>query len=116
MHVTMAAPDQEPTPKKLRQPARLAKAAPAHVVPTPDDPAVSEPAHAGVLASFSPSSNIFVMTSEVGNLYAAEGKPKPVQEVTGFWILLPIVGYFVWFFKVQGHLNKFWTSHGAVAG
>jgi hypothetical protein len=60
--------------------------------------------------------NIFVMPSEVGSLYAAEGKPKPVQGVTGFWILLPIVGYFVWFFKVQGHLNKFWTSHGAVTG
>ncbi|HVA03175.1 MAG TPA: DUF4234 domain-containing protein [Acidimicrobiales bacterium] len=59
--------------------------------------------------------NVFVMPSEVGNLYAAEGQPKPVRGVTGFWIVLPIIGSFVWLFKVQGHLNKFWTSHGAVA-
>lgn len=58
--------------------------------------------------------NIFVMPSEVGNLYAAEGQPKPVQGVTGFWILVPLIGFFVWLFKVQGHLNKFWSAHGAV--
>jgi len=58
--------------------------------------------------------NIFVMPSEVGSLYAAEGQPKPVRGMTGFWILLPVIGSFVWLFKVQGHLNKFWTSHGAV--
>jgi hypothetical protein len=60
--------------------------------------------------------NIFVMPSEIGNLYAAEGKPKPVQGITGFWILLPLIGGFVWLFKVQGHLNKFWGAHGAVSG
>jgi hypothetical protein len=59
--------------------------------------------------------NVFVMPSEVGNLYAAESGTKPVSGVTGFWVLLPIVGSFVWLFKVQGHLNKFWSSHGAVA-
>jgi Domain of unknown function (DUF4234) len=58
--------------------------------------------------------NIFVMPSEVGNLYGAEGRPKPVQGITGFWILLPIIGGFIWLFKVQGHLNKFWLAHGAV--
>jgi Domain of unknown function (DUF4234) len=57
--------------------------------------------------------NVFVMPSEVGNLYASEGQPRPVQGITGFWILLPIIGGFVWLFKVQGHLNKFWVAHGA---
>jgi uncharacterized membrane protein len=57
--------------------------------------------------------NIFVMPSEVGNLYGAEGQPKPVQGITGFWILLPLIGGLIWLFKVQGHLNKFWVAHGA---
>jgi hypothetical protein len=29
--------------------------------------------------------------------------------------LLPIIGSFIWLFKVQGSLNKFWSAHGAVA-
>jgi hypothetical protein len=55
----------------------------------------------------------FVMPSEVGNLYAAEGKEKPVQGKTGFWVFLPIVGYFIWLWKCQGRLNDFWYAHGA---
>jgi len=60
--------------------------------------------------------NISVMPSEVGALYGAEGQPKPVHAVTGFWILVPLIGGFVRLCKVQGHLNKFWSAHGAVAG
>ena len=53
------------------------------------------------------------MPSEIGNLYAAEGRTKPVAGATGFWVLLPLVGGFVWLWKVQGHLNQYWVSHGA---
>ncbi len=61
--------------------------------------------------------NIFVMPSEVGNLYAAEGQARSrYRATTGFWILLPLIGGFIWLFKVQGHLNKFWAAHGALAG
>lgn len=67
-----------------------------------------------VLAFFLSIVNVFVMPSEVGNLYGAENQLKPVSGITGFWILLPLVGAFVWLFKVQGHLNKFWAAHGAV--
>jgi len=59
--------------------------------------------------------NIFLMPAEVGNLYAAEGKEKPVSGKTGFWVLLPIIGSFIWLFKTQGNLNKYWKSHGASA-
>src|SRR4051794_32125931 len=55
--------------------------------------------------------NVFVMPSEVGNLYAKDGKEKPVTGVTGCWILLPIIGAFIWLFKTQGALNRFWESH-----
>jgi Domain of unknown function (DUF4234) len=58
---------------------------------------------------------IFVAPSEVGNLYARDGKEKPVTGKTGFWMLLPLVGYFVWTIKVQGALNRYWASKGAAA-
>lgn len=60
--------------------------------------------------------NLFLLPSEIGNMYAAEGQEKPVTGVTGFWNLIPIVGTIIWFVKVQGALNRHWESHGAVAG
>lgn len=59
--------------------------------------------------------NIFLMPSEVGNLYERDGQPKPVSGPTGFWVLLPLVGGFVWLYKVQTRLSEFWVAHGAVA-
>jgi hypothetical protein len=38
---------------------------------------------------------------------------SPVRGVTGLWMLLPIVGIFVWFIKVQRALNRYWESKGA---
>ena len=60
--------------------------------------------------------NVFLFPAEVGNLYAAEGKEKPVSGVTGFWVFLPLVGGFIWLIKTQNRLNTFWEAHGAVAG
>jgi len=65
-----------------------------------------------VFAIFLGIVNVFLMPSEVGNLYAAEGQTKPVTGVTGFWVLLPIIGGFVWLWKVQGYLNQYWLSQG----
>jgi len=59
--------------------------------------------------------NIFLMPSEVGNLYAADGKEKPVTGLTGFWALIPIVGGIIWVVKTQGRLNDYWVAHGAPA-
>ena len=59
--------------------------------------------------------NPFIMSSEVGHLYGAEGQePPPVTGVTGLWILLPIVGHFIWLAKTQNALSAFWEGHGAV--
>jgi uncharacterized membrane protein YraQ (UPF0718 family) len=59
--------------------------------------------------------NPFIMSSEVGHLYGAEGRePPPVTGVTGLWILLPIVGHFIWLAKTQNALSAFWEAHGAV--
>jgi Domain of unknown function (DUF4234) len=55
----------------------------------------------------------FIAGSEVGNLFAEDGREKPVTGITGLWILLPILGAIIWFVKVQGNLNDFWHSKGA---
>lgn len=60
--------------------------------------------------------NLFLLPSEIGNMYAAEGQPKPVSGIIGLWNLLPLIGTIIWFMKVQGALNTHWESHGAVAG
>ena len=36
----------------------------------------------------------------------------PFSGWTGLWLLLPIVGAFVWFIKIQGALNRYWESKG----
>ncbi len=59
--------------------------------------------------------NIFVGPSEVAALYEADGREAPVSMMTGFWILLPILGGFIWLFKMQNALNGYWSSKGAVA-
>jgi hypothetical protein len=68
-----------------------------------------------LLAIFLSIVNIFVMPAEIGNLYFREGKARPVSAVTGFWIFLPFVGWFVWVVKCQRRLNEFWVAHGANA-
>jgi hypothetical protein len=68
-----------------------------------------------LLAIFLSIVNIFVMPAEIGNLYFREGQARPVSAVTGFWIFLPFVGWFVWVVKCQRRLNEFWVAHGANA-
>lgn len=56
----------------------------------------------------------FVVPSEIRYMYEElDGGKSPVRGWTGLWLLLPIVGTFIWFFKVQGALNRYWKSKGA---
>ena len=57
----------------------------------------------------------FVVPSEVGTMFKADGREAPFSGWTGLWILLPIVGAFVWFIKVQGALNRYWSSKAGTA-
>jgi hypothetical protein len=57
----------------------------------------------------------FVLPSEVGRMYRDDGRPGPMTGWTGLWLLLPIVGWFVWTIKIQGALNRYWESKGAAA-
>jgi hypothetical protein len=67
-----------------------------------------------ILAIFVGVVNPFIMSAEVGRLYGAEGQEPPVTGVTGLWILLPLVGTFIWLAKTQNALSAFWEAHGAV--
>jgi hypothetical protein len=57
----------------------------------------------------------FLGGSELGQMYAEDGREKPVTGLTGLWILLPIIGAIIWFVKVQGALNRYWESKGGGA-
>ncbi len=56
--------------------------------------------------------NIFLLPAEVGNAFTMDGQQPPVSGLTGFWVLIPIVGSFIWIIKVQNALNQYWTAHG----
>jgi hypothetical protein len=63
----------------------------------------------GLLLALIPVS-IFLLPSYVGNMYAEDGREKPITGLTGLWALVPLVGSIIWLFKVQGRLNDFWAS------
>jgi hypothetical protein len=66
-----------------------------------------------ILAFFVNPVNWFLLPSEIGNMYARAGKEKPVRGVTGFWNLIPLIGFIIWVVKVQGALNREWQELGA---
>jgi drug/metabolite transporter superfamily protein YnfA len=62
--------------------------------------------------------NAFVIPSEIGKLYAGDGKPSPVNGWTGLWLFpfgIFVIPAIVWFVKVQGSLNTYWDEAGAAA-
>ena len=67
-----------------------------------------------ILAIFIGVVNIFLLPAEEGNIYAKANLEKPVSGVTGFWVLIPIVGWFIWLYKVQTAINTRWESLGVV--
>lgn len=57
----------------------------------------------------------FMIPIELKNMYEAEGEKSPVEATIGLWFLLPIIGNFIWYFKVQEAINDFWIRRGAPA-
>lgn len=53
--------------------------------------------------------------SEIRDLYRDDGRESPHSPLWGLWLLLPLVGPFVWFIPTQQALNDFWQSKGAPA-
>jgi hypothetical protein len=56
---------------------------------------------------------MFTVPNEVEKMYQRDGRQSPVSTLWGLWFLLPIIGHFIWYFKVQAALNDFWASKGA---
>ena len=53
----------------------------------------------------------FILPYEVGHLYAKAEESPRTSVTTGFWHLIPIVGWIVWVIKVQHPLNDYWTAY-----
>jgi hypothetical protein len=73
----------------------------------------------GLLLGFFISLVMYFLTpSEVKGMYERRGMQAPVSGVTGLWAVLLgwffFVGMIVWFVKVNGALNAYWRSQGAV--
>jgi hypothetical protein len=51
----------------------------------------------------------------VGNTRKGAGLPEGVSALNGLWILLPIVGIFVWIVQTQNAANSLWESQGVTA-
>jgi Domain of unknown function (DUF4234) len=56
---------------------------------------------------------MFTVPYEVEQMYKRDGRQSPVTVWWGLWFLLPIIGQFIWYLKVQEALNDFWASKGA---
>jgi uncharacterized protein DUF4234 len=59
-----------------------------------------------ILAFFLGIVNWFLLPSEIGTIEERMGQEKRVRGVTGFWNLIPIVGWFIWVWKVQSAMNR----------
>ncbi len=56
---------------------------------------------------------MFLMASEVEQLYRREGKEPPITTIWGLWFLLPLIGNLIWYFRIQKSINDYWTAHGS---
>ncbi|WP_233492221.1 DUF4234 domain-containing protein [Blastococcus sp. TF02A-30] len=57
----------------------------------------------------------FLLSNEVGQLYARRGQQPPVSALTGLWFfpgVFILVGPFIWFVKTNNALNEYWRSVG----
>ena len=60
----------------------------------------------------------FVIPSEVGKMYKKDGQEPPVTGWTGLWLFpgaIVIIPAIVWFVRVQGALNRYWTATARAA-
>jgi hypothetical protein len=66
-----------------------------------------------VIAIFITPVIMFTVPMEIELMYREEGMEPPVTTIWGLWFLLPIIGNFIWYLKVQEALNDFWVARGA---
>jgi hypothetical protein len=54
--------------------------------------------------------NVFLLPIEIQQMYEREGMESPVTWVSGFWVFLFVIP---WYVKMQQALNDHWAGHGA---
>jgi hypothetical protein len=55
---------------------------------------------------------MFLLAGEVEQRYRDDGREPPITAIWGLWFLLPIIGNFVWYLRIQSAINDYWTAHG----
>lgn len=64
-----------------------------------------------VLAILIPIVNSFVLPSEIGRIERGENKQDSLSGLTGFWVIVPFVGWIIWTVMVQNSLNQVWRTY-----
>jgi hypothetical protein len=55
---------------------------------------------------------MFLLAGEVEQLYRDDHREPPITTLWGLWFLLPIIGNFIWYLRIQDAINGYWTAHG----
>ena len=55
----------------------------------------------------------FTIPMELEKAYNRNGWASPVKATDGLWLLIPLVGGFIWYPKMQAALNSYWVSQGS---
>lgn len=58
---------------------------------------------------------IFLIPWQVGECRKRAGMTERVSAINGLWVILPLIGWIVWVYQVQGASNELWEANGAVA-
>lgn len=56
---------------------------------------------------------MIVIGSDVKDMLQRSGQHSRVGGVTACWVLLPVLGLFVWYVRVQNQLNDYWRAEAA---
>ncbi len=58
---------------------------------------------------------MFLMASEVEQLYRRKGMEPAITTIWGLWFLLPVIGNLIWYVRIQQALNDYWVTSGSTA-
>lgn len=56
---------------------------------------------------------MFTVPMELEKAYQRRGWQSPESTMLGLWFLLPVIGQFVWYLKIQRALNAYWQAMGS---
>lgn len=66
-----------------------------------------------IIAIFASFVIMFTVPMEMEKAYQRRGWQSPESAMLGLWFLLPIIGQFVWYLKIQRALNAYWQAMGS---